>query len=106
MADLFSYFVKNSKNLVSDPSMVISGNTYRFTVLTPRLIRLEYNKNGTFENRATSLVINRAFSKFHSTREEAARMLKIITDYFTLTYIKGKSFSSSSLVCKLNNSDK
>lgn len=44
MADLFSYFVKNSKNLVSDPSMVISGNTYRFTVLTPRLIRLEYNK--------------------------------------------------------------
>ena len=106
MADLFSYFVKNSKNLVSDPSMVISGNTYRFTVLTPRLIRLEYNKNGTFENRATSLVINRAFSKFNFTREEDERMLKIITDYFTLTYIKGKSFSSSSLVCKLNNSDK
>ena len=24
MADLFSYFVKNSKNLVSDPSMIIS----------------------------------------------------------------------------------
>ena len=106
MADLFSYFVKNSKNLVSDPSMVISGNTYRFTVLTPRLIRLEYNKNGTFENRATSLVINRAFSKFNFTREEDERMLKIITDYFTLTYVKGKSFSSSSLVCKLNNSDK
>ena len=106
MADLFSYFVKNSKNLVSDPSMVISGNTYRFTVLTPRLIRLEYNKNGTFENRATSLVINRAFSKFNFTREEDERMLKIITDYFTLTYVKDKSFSSSSLVCKLNNSDK
>ena len=42
----------NSKPVCSKGS-VISGEKYRFTVLTPALIRLEYNESGKFEDRAT-----------------------------------------------------
>ena len=38
---------------------VITGEKFRFTVLTERLIRLEYNENGIFENRPTELVLYR-----------------------------------------------
>ena len=61
MADLSSYFVKDKRKLVASNRNVIKGNTFRFTVLTPRLIRLEYNANGRFEDRATALVVNRLF---------------------------------------------
>lgn len=43
------------------PQAVITGEHYRFTVLTPKLIRLEYAENGVFEDRATQTVLNRQF---------------------------------------------
>lgn len=39
----------------------IQGETYRFTLLTDRLIRLEYAQDGRFEDRQTQLVQNRIF---------------------------------------------
>ena len=35
---------------------VVSGNTYRFSVLTPYMIRMEYAADGVFEDRATQAV--------------------------------------------------
>ena len=40
---------------------VIKGESYRFTVLTSSLVRMEYTENGYFEDRATQSVINREF---------------------------------------------
>ena len=40
---------------------IIQGENYRFTLLTNRLIRLEYSKMGNFEDRNTQLVQNREF---------------------------------------------
>ena len=40
---------------------MICGSDYRITVLTDRLIRLEYQKDGLFEDRLTSTVVNRDF---------------------------------------------
>ena len=40
---------------------MICGSDYRITVLTDRLIRLEYQKDGLFEDRLTSTVVNRVF---------------------------------------------
>ena len=57
MASLGSYFVKNTRYLIPEKKNIIKGNKYRFSVLSPRLIRLEYNKEGLFEDRATSLVV-------------------------------------------------
>ena len=35
------------------PANMVSGKNYRFTVLTPSLIRMEYSKQGIFEDRAS-----------------------------------------------------
>ena len=42
----------------SPAAVVVSGNA-RFTVLTPRLVRLEWSADGRFEDRATLGVVNR-----------------------------------------------
>lgn len=42
---------------------MIIGNKYRITILTGRLIRLEYNEQGIFEDRITKTVVNRDFDK-------------------------------------------
>ena len=72
MPNLTSYFVTNQNNLIPSNKHIVKGNTYRFTILTPRLIRIEYNKDGIFEDRATSLVVNRNFPecKFNMTTDE------------------------------------
>ena len=42
----------------SESSTVIVGNA-RFTILTPKLLRMEWSEDGKFEDRATLTFINR-----------------------------------------------
>ena len=44
--------------LAQEEAVVTSGNA-RFTILTPRLIRIQYSTKGLFEDRATFAVVNR-----------------------------------------------
>ena len=106
MANLVSHFVNNQKRLIPENKYIVKGKNYRFSVLTPRLIRIEYNKDGIFEDRATSLVVNRTFSdsKFITTSDELS--LTIATEYFTLKYIKGSPISSKSIKVTVNGTDK
>lgn len=106
MANLTSYFVSNVKDLMTKNRYVIRGNTYRFTVLTPRLIRIEYSKTGAFEDRATSLVVNRKFSDFDFTAGGEDPALIIKTEYFTLTYVKERPMTMGNLKIVLNGLDK
>lgn len=71
---------------------VIQGAKFRITVLTERLVRLEYSENGIFEDRPTELVWNRFLPKpeFQVTNE--GNILTITTKYFTLIYNKEKKF--------------
>ena len=67
----------NEYKLESHPlcnqAAVVQGDTYRITVLTPALIRLEYHPHGRFEDRATQYVLNRDFPvqifRFRNKRE-------------------------------------
>ena len=43
MAGLASYFVKDTNKLIPENKYIVKGKNYRFSVLTTRLIRLEYN---------------------------------------------------------------
>ena len=106
MARIASYFVKDTQKLIPEKKYVIKGKNYRFSVLTPRLIRLEYNKNGIFEDRATSLVVNRSFnnSNFMLTPDE--NFLIITTEYFTLKYSKEKTFTQNTIKITVNGTDK
>ncbi len=106
MANLCSYFVKDSKRLIPSNKYMIRGKTYRFSVLTPRLIRIEYNPNGLFEDRATSLVVNRSFADTQLSVTGDELVLNIATEYFTLTYVKEKPIVGNNIKVKLNGVDR
>ena len=76
-------------------NMVI-GNTYRFTVLTERLIRMEYSPKGIFYDQPSQLVLFRDFPHPEFTVRQDDQFLEITTKYFKLEYSKGKSFNASS----------
>lgn len=106
MANLCSFFVKSQKNLKPAPRNIIQGDKYRFTILTPRLIRLEYNKDNIFEDRATSLVVNRDFGKVNFSVNETNISLNIATEYFTLTYSKSQPITSHNIKVVVNGTDR
>lgn len=81
-------------------SAVVQGEKYRFTVLTSRLIRLEYQTDGIFEDRATQCVLNRDFPPVSFTVEESDAELHINTEHLHLTYTKQR-FSKNSLNIRL-----
>lgn len=87
---------KISANPVADEKAVVKGKDYRFTVLTSQLIRLEYSKDGKFEDRATQSVVNRLFPvpKYSVTEKDGT--LKIETDCIRLIY-HGGEFSKNTL---------
>lgn len=97
MANVSNYYVGNKNNLISDKESYIIGKKYRFTVLSPRLIRLEYSPLGVFEDRPTSLVINRNFPKMPYSITESDTLIQIDTGIFTLTYVKDSELKSGAL---------
>lgn len=106
MASLSAYFIKNNRDLIPEQKNIITGDKYRFSILSPRLIRIEYNKDNKFENRATSLVVKRNFGSTNFTVEQTELSLTITTEYFTLTYVKGTPVNSKNLKVKVNGTDR
>ncbi len=74
----------------------IYGETYRFTVLTSCMIRMEFDENGVFEDRATQCVLNREFPLPPFQVKKTGTELHIITEKLHLTYCGGV-FSKNSL---------
>lgn len=101
-----SYFIKNYKNLIPNQKNIVRGDKYRFSILSPRLIRIEYNKDNIFEDRATSLVVKRNFGDVSFTTSQTDLTLTIITEYFTLTYIKNSPIISKNLKVVINGTDR
>ena len=97
MNNISDYYITDKDKLISDKEAYIIGKKYRFTVLSPRLIRLEYNPNGIFEDRASSIVINRAFPKTRYSITESETLIQIDTGIFTLTYVKDSELKSGTL---------
>lgn len=75
---------------------VVKGDCWRFTVLTPSLIRMEYDEMGRFEDRPTQTVINRYFDLPAFTVTEKNGAITIKTECVALTYTGGR-FSANSL---------
>ena len=97
---------------ISDKKAVFSGKTYRITVLSERLIRLEYDADGNFLDEATTIVKNRNFKMPIFKIEQNEKYLVISTKYFMLQYMKEKPFEGAkfapdqNLKIKLLNTDK
>lgn len=82
------------------PSAQVVGDHYRITVLTPRLLRLEYSPTGRFEDRATQMVLNRAFEPAGFRVERDANGIHLFTDALVLDYDE-RPFSASGLRVRL-----
>ncbi len=74
-------------------SGIITSGRARFTVLTPRMIRIQWSTRQNFEDRPTFAVINRQLPvPAYTTREENG-YLYIETDELTLRYKVGSTIS-------------
>lgn len=82
---------------IAPDNAIIKGNKYRFTMLTSRLLRIEYSESGYFEDRATQTAINRYFAVPKFSVSEKDGLLTITTEHIELTYNKEKPFLSTTL---------
>ena len=94
-------FVKANSPKAKEAAEIISGKC-RFTVLTERLIRIEYSENTVFEDNATQIVMNRDFPLPEFSIEENETRLVIETRYMRLRYQKGRELTVSSLMAEFN----
>ena len=77
-------------NPVADPAAVVTSDNARFTVLTNRMIRIQYSKTAQFEDRATFAVVNRRLPVPEYTSETTPDgYLYIRTSDVTLRYKVG-----------------
>ena len=97
MYDLGEQFAIDYTRAKANEDSIIKGSKYRITILTERLIRLEYNEEGIFEDRPTELVWFRNLPKPTIKIEEDASMIVITTSYFKLQYVKEREFAGGKL---------
>ena len=74
---------------LADAANVVQGDHYRITVLDAGLVRLEHSESGEFEDRASQMVVNRAFGPSDFEVTETDNLLEIHTERFHLIYDKG-----------------
>ena len=81
---------------LADPKAIVSGPTYRFTLINEMVLRYEWSHDGVFEDRASSFALNRKFlpPSFHI--KDTEEHLEIISSSFHVSYDK-KRFSSNGL---------
>ncbi|MFN2170359.1 MAG: TIM-barrel domain-containing protein [Candidatus Promineifilaceae bacterium] len=71
---------------LADPRSVVQGADWRFTVLTPRLLRLEYSAEGVFEDRPSQAFWFRRQPVPDFALRETVGGIEIETDYLLLRY--------------------
>ena len=80
---------------------MVVGEKYRFTVLTPSLLRMEYSPAGVFEDRASQSVFYRDFPAcaFQCRKENGKLVLE--TENLILQYAENAPFAEDTLSIKL-----
>ena len=96
MYNLGEQFKINMSNALANPKNIVQGKFFRFTVLSERLIRLEYSGNGKFTDAPTQIVLNRNMEPVAFEAQEDDKYLIITTSFFKLTYEKERKFAGTS----------
>jgi len=92
------FFIPPGLSATPNPKSVYQFSTTRFTLLTPRLIRIEISLAGSFEDRPSQVFWHRNLPLPHSTVTLHEQALSIDTEFFQLDYkdspkpLKHKSF--------------
>ena len=92
MYPLGEQFKINSKKAKADDKCIYKGSNYRITILTERVVRLEYSESGVFVDAPTQLIKNRDLGYPEFRVNQDANYIEIVTKYFRLTYLKKQPF--------------
>ena len=82
---------------LANPSAVVTAGNARFTVLTSRLIRMEWAEDGLFEDRATLGIVNRRLPVPAFKVSRSGKKVTIRTADVTLTYKGDGKFDEGNL---------
>jgi hypothetical protein len=90
---------------VADPNAIVTGPQVRFTVITPRLIRMEYSRAGVFEDRASQAFWYRQQPVPAFQVKRTPEQIEIVTEHLRLRYrVTDKGFTPKTLSVQLNAS--
>ncbi len=99
---LMPAFAMADGNPVADGRAVVMCGNARFTVLTSRLIRMEWSGDGVFEDNATLFAVNRRMNLADYTVKRSKRQVVITTECLTLKYRLNEGFSATNPVVEFN----
>ena len=88
---------------VADPRAVVQGDTWRITVLTEGLLRLEHAPDGVFEDRASTFALFRELPVPEHRVVDTGTHVEVVTSRLRLTYDKGPFSPSGLSVAVLGN---
>ncbi len=92
MYPLGKQFEVDYSKSASDKKVVVQGDNYRFSIITERVVRLEFSPSGQFNDKPTQLIKNRQVGLPDFSVRQDANVVEITTKYFSLNYIKGQPF--------------
>ena len=95
-------FEVDAKKAKSDKKAIILGSKYRISVITERVVRLEYSSNGQFVDAPTQLIKKRRVGLPDFFVRQDSNIVEVTTKYFSLSYIKEQPFAGTK-VDKMKN---
>ncbi len=96
-AALMSLNLMAEENPAANPEAVVVTGNARFTVLTDRLIRMEWSENGKFEDNATLAIVNRNLPVPEFTARNMGQGVQIKTKALILRYDGSGKFNGNNL---------
>ena len=96
-----SFKNEHPENLKAFSKSIFKGAKYRISILTERLVRLEYDEEGKFYDMETPIVKNRVFPYPQFVIKEDEVYFTVETKYMSLTYQKDAPFSGRTLTAKV-----
>ena len=87
---------KFANDPVARPESIVQGPNYRFTLLTPYVLRYEWSADNTFEDRPSTFAVNRNFPTPEHQVIDSPERLEIRAENYHVSYDK-KRFSTSGL---------
>jgi alpha-glucosidase (family GH31 glycosyl hydrolase) len=95
-------FAQENNPVANPKATVVSGNV-RFTVLSPRVIRMEWSSDAKFTDNASLTFVNRNLPVPSFTKKESNGMIEIVTDVVNLKYKIGSGkFTENNLSVDFN----
>ena len=97
MYPLGKQFEVNYKDAVAESKAIYKGTNYRITIISERVVRLEFSPSGNFVDAPTQLIRKRNLGYPEFKVNQDTNFIEITTKYFKLLYAKRQPFSGTKM---------